>query len=407
MRSFSIIFFFFFTTAVLSQQNKYSYYLYLNNYQNAPKFENSDTGASYVGDTEKLKKFFSNYEVLKFYQAFPEYLGSEEILSVYFVETTSSTLISDISNQLPGLAHKFDDLTNTKVETLYYPNDYGITSQQPNLGANASRKDLDYLHAPEAWEITKGNPEIILGISDTYIDITSLDLNDGKVQFISGYNGATTSISHGTGVAELAVGRGNNAHGSAGVCMDCRILASRIGYDTSVELTFGKLYKLANEGARVINMSWTSSGYVNNLDDGYRQVEQDLINYLVTNFNVVFVASAGNRSSFSSPEAYDSERDQNGIPTGVPFTPFGILYVYPASYDNVICVSSINHKNPILDSSSYCCTSPWFPVYLNIEDSVGNCVSGEDLNNPIGVTHNGFYVNQYKSYRMRCGAYPE
>lgn len=393
MKSLLIILFSFFCCLSFGQEKHYAYYIHLSDYNTAPQFEREENGnLKYAGNDALLKSFFSKYEVLEFHQAFPEYVKSLKILNTFFVETVNKDMVERMLAEFPALFLSYDDLTEMKFEELYYPDDYGTTSPNPNSGADASRKELDYLKAPAAWDITRGDADIIIGISDTAIDTTAADLNNGKVRFVSGCNSCfTVSASHGTSVAELAAGRGNNAHGSVGVCMDCNMLSAYLG-GYSLEPPYGNLYKLASEGARVINMSWGS--YTNNYSSGFNQTHQDVINYLVDEFGVVFVGAAGNRTSYSTPTSFNSLEDGNGNPTGVPSSPFGKLYIFPASYDNVISVSSINHKYSTM-SEAYCCTSPWFPVYVNLEDSVGMSIDGTNVNNPIGVARNGYYINQY------------
>jgi hypothetical protein len=392
MRKIYLIFCLFVIGSSWGQKAKvYEYYVYLSDYRLAPQFEKNDSGEfSYTGKDKDLEELFKKYVIFEFSQAFPEFVNSEDILNVFLLKTSSENLIKDLMTNYSGLYKAYDDLTGKFVETLsYYPNDYGNTSPVANLGADGSKKDLDYIDAPRAWDITKGNGQIIVGISDTAIYATSPDFN-GKTTFVSGYNGNYTGTSHGTDVAAIAAARGDNAHGTVGVCMDCSVLGAQIGFGSTSQLAFSNLYQLVNEGARIINMSWhNGTGYTHG--EGYRQVEQDIINYLVNEYDAIFVAAAGNYPSYSTPQSYHSF---NG--SGVPETPFGVIYVYPASYDNVISVSNVNHKNPRTlpmtnSSPSYCCTSPWFPVHVDVEDAVGRSVNALDPMNPISVIRNGYY----------------
>jgi subtilisin family serine protease len=372
----------------------YEYYLYLNDYTMAPKFQKDGKVSVYSSNDKDLERFFKNYTIFEFSQAFPDFSNSEKILNVFLLRTADEKLVTDLMRKYPSLYHKYDDIKGTFVKPLnYYPNDYGNTNPNTNLGANVSKKELDYLEVPKAWNITKGRGNIKIGISDTQINSTADDFN-GKVQFVSGYNGNSTGISHGSDVAAIAAAKGDNAHGAVGVCMDCNILAAPIGFGSTSQIAFTNLYKLASQGARVINMSWHNGFGHLNAGQGYVQVEQDIINYLVNEYDVVFVAAAGNYASYSTPESHFAS------PNGVPETPFGILYVYPASYDNVISVSNVNHKNPLIlpmnnNQGSYCCTSPWFPVHVDMEDAVGRSVNALNPMNPISVIRNGYYINQY------------
>lgn len=388
MKNIIIISLLIFSISVKSQEKKYSYYLYLDNYNNAPVFNVQNGLLNYSGVNSQLSIIFNKYKIYNFNQAFPEFLECTDILNVFFVECNTNKLISELIQAYPFIFKKYDDLTDKIVEPLYYPNDYGNTSPNANLGANVNRKELDYQNVNQAWEITSGNSNIILGISDTAFDSNSPDLQ-GKLNFITSYNGQYSGWAHGTGVAALAAARGNNFSGSVGVCMDCNILASPLGFGQTSPIAFSNLFKLANEGARVINMSWHNGmGYTNGVT-GYRQVEQEIINCLVNKFDVIFVGAAGNYPSFSQP---------NSTVTGGT-GPYGIIYIYPASYDNVISVSSIRHKNsqtlPLNTSQiSYCCNSPsLFPIYVDLEDSISHSCNGLNPMNPIGVLRNGYYLS--------------
>lgn len=396
---FIIIAFLFLTSSFCQSKYRYNYYLYLNDYKQSPTFDKEDELLYYNGKNQGLKEIFDKYEVYTFRQAFPEFVKSDKILNVFLLQTNSQNLVQELLNKFPNSFLSFDDLTNQCIQPLnYYPNDYG-TTHSPNLGTAISRKDLDYSGAPKAWDIEKGNSNIVIGISDIGGYNSTAEDFVGKLNFIQEdpYN-YSDEYSHATDVTAIAAARGDNAHGSVGVCMDCNILAADYGAEGSlVDMAFNNLYRLAIQGARVINMSWHNGAGYGNIHNGYRQGEQDIINYLVNEFHVIFVASAGNMPSFSTTESY-----LNGPPysaVGVPTTPFGILYTYPASYDNVISVSGINQANsislPLVEDTAhaYCCTSPLFSLYSEFEDSVSKWINGQDVNNPVGVIRNGNYIN--------------
>lgn len=391
---------FLFCLTCFGQEAKtYEYYLYLNDFRNAPIFEKREDFSYYIGKDAQMESFFKKYSILDFKQAFPDFVKSENILKVYLLRTLDKKLLNDLISEFPSLFDKFDDITGITVEPLaYYPNDFGNTSPVTNLGANVSKKDLQYLDAPEAWEISKGRSSILIGISDGPINADAPDFIN-KVQYVSDYNnGNYSGTSHGTDVAAIAAARGDNGHGAVGVCMDCNVLAAPMTFGNTSNIAYNNLFRLADEGARVINMSWRSSDYVSS-GATYSQVEQDIINYLVEEYKVIFVAAAGNMSSYSTPQSFHSQ-ETNGLPNGNPLTPFGILYMFPASYDNVISVSNVNHLNPItlpMNNSqvSYCCTSPYFPIHMNLEDAVSPSTSALDPTNPISIARNGYYVTPW------------
>ena len=399
-----IIFAFCFLCTTINAQTSYKYYLNLSSFNNAHTFARINGKLVYNGSNPTDSAFFSNYTITEYSQAFPEGIDPA-VLNIFYLETTSGKLASDLKSKYPSIYLNSEDITNRKIEFLdTYPNDYGTTSPLPNSGAPVSRAELDFLNVPKAWDITTGNSNIKIGISDTPLRLTAPDFLN-KVTTVAGYTPNTTGVSHGISVAALAAARGNNASGSVGVCMDCNIVAGYMGIGAPT--MFSNLYKIAQLGAKVINMSWCSPCYTNNANGGSPN-EQLVINDLVNNYNVTLVAAAGNLPSFSTPQSFYSTVDAQGNLTGIPQSPFGEMFVYPASYDNVISVSSINHANkytlPLSTSHpSYCCTSPWFPIYVNLEDSVGHSCSGLDPMNPVGVLRNGYYINQYNPDGFQTG----
>jgi thermitase len=178
---------------------------------------------------------------------------------------------------------------------------------------NANDVDVD---APEAWQVTTGNPTTIVAVIDTGIDLTHPDLagriwtNPGEVggngrdddrngyvddvhgwNFITDTSDVTDQNGHGTHVAGILGAAGNNATGGAGVNWNARIMPLKfmgaLG-DGSIDDAVRAIYYAVNEGARVINASWGSSTYSQSLVDA--------ISFAGAH-NVVFVTAAGNEDA--------------------------------------------------------------------------------------------------------------
>ncbi len=391
-----------------SQAKIYKHYVYLGNYTQAPTFTTTNGLLVYNGKKAAEATFFSGKNLTVFETAFPDAIDLS-VKNVFYLETTSTTLVTNMKTTFPTLYINSDDLTDIVITNLtdYYPNDYGSSSPNPNFGYNFNRKEWDYLHVPKAWGITTGNPSIKIGICDT--PIYSLDQEfTGKLEQIDGqfpsvfaptpsnWNQSGDAF-HGTDVAATAAARGNNSFGSAGVCMDCSIVSStsRIVYGANypVNVVYSNLYKMAIKGAKVINMSWLEGtiGYTNNPNAGI-PAHQFVINELVSRYRITLVGAAGNRPSggILNCSAYGY--------------PYGMLYVYPASYDNVISVSTVGHKNPLqlpltTSSPSYESTSPLYPIFMEIEDSFSSWISALDPNYPIGIDISGYNISSFN----QCG----
>jgi hypothetical protein len=382
-----------------SQAKIYKYYVYLSDYTLAPTFTTTNGLLVYNGTKSAEATFFSGRNLTYFQAAFPDGIDLA-VKNVFYLETTSATLVADMKTTFPTLYLKSDDITDLKIELLtdYYPNDYGTSSPNPNLGFNYNKKEFDYIHVPKAWGITQGLSSIKIGISDNpiyYLDpdfVNKLETLDGvafstEAPTALNFNDWSGTKFHGLDVAATAAGRGDNSYASAGVCMNCSVITSDIGVNNGpvpVNIIYTNLYKMAKKGAKVINMSWLEDNvrYTNNGNGNY-DAHQLVINELVNTFKVTMVAASGNQPSFgtSACSSFGS--------------PYGVVYVYPASYNNVISVSSISHTNsyslPLTDSqASYCCTSNLYPIYGFLEDSFSKFVSGANPNNPVGVLKSGF-----------------
>ena len=381
---------------VHSQAKKiHQYYIYTNGDHETLRFDIESDLTRYAGADKGLESFFSRNKVSKFYQGFPD-IPDAKIQSVYIMKTADAKLCERMLAQFPSYFYKAEELG--AIELLYHPNDYGSTSPVANLGENISRFDLDYIDAPSAWDVTTGNSNVVIGISDTQVNDTYPDLV-GKTSYVTGSSSGNGE--HGTSVAILAAAQGDDAQGTVGVCYDCDVLAGNLGFNNIGDppnFANANLYKMASEGAKVINMSWRSSSYVNNPADGFKQVEQDIINLCIQNFGTIFVAAAGNHSSFSTPTLYH-DWDNNGLPDTVP----GILHVFPASYENVISVSTVAASHPELNADSYWGSTPTISaLYERVHDYAGQAIDGSDLNNPILVTgFNGYALSSMNTLNDR------
>ncbi|HMK07231.1 MAG TPA: S8 family peptidase [Flavobacterium sp.] len=374
-------------------QTVYKYYMYLDSSSSAPVFTKSGAYSVYVGTNPALQTFFSNYSIISFSKAIPS--SDLEIFSkVLVLETESSTLANALVTNYPATYLHYDDITNDHIElTSTYPNDYGTTSPNPNLGAAVIRKDLDYINASKAWDVTDGSGSVF-GLSDARIKADDPDFagivtfaGTGSYQNVNYSPGNDTSF-HGTYVGGIAAALGNNAYGSTGICYKCHIVAASFSGGTDAHgihvSGYDNLMALYNAGATVINMSWANT--VQNYSDGYRDVEQGVIHFLEAH-GVVLVASAGNYSSYQTI----ADNFCNGFR--------GTVFSFPACYDGVISVSDHALQYPLVlplvqDNTThpdFCCISPTgIPCFGAYEGQVGGTADGTDPNHPVGVLVNGW-----------------
>jgi subtilisin family serine protease len=117
-----------------------------------------------------------------------------------------------------------------------FPNDEYFPMQWHlhNTGQSGGTPGAD-IRAPEAWDITTGDPDIIVSVQDTGVVLNHPDLVDNLVpgyDFLDGDELPGPSLeyfgnAHGTSCAGLIAARGNNGIGVTGVTWNCKILPVR------------------------------------------------------------------------------------------------------------------------------------------------------------------------------------
>ena len=125
---------------------------------------------------------------------------------------------------------------------------------------------FDPIQARQAWEITKGSEEIVVGIVDSYMDINHPDLRGDRCIYPFSVISGTADVAapantdpsyagHGTLVTSIAVGDTNNRKKCSGIAPNCKFIPVSLGSNlntiTEVE---GILYCIYH-GANVINIS--------------------------------------------------------------------------------------------------------------------------------------------------------
>ena len=177
---------------------------------------------------------------------------------------------------------------------------------------------LDLINAQNAWEITTGNPQVILGVSDGSFLEQHEDLQNKYVSLNNSQGVTMYYYYHGTAVATGVAGSTNNGSGKSAIGYDCKLALNTIGYNQMLQLAYG--------GARVINVSWSSGCW-------YSPYYQMIIDE-ITDLGVVIVASAGNGGTCGGADNL----------------------VYPSALDGVISVTSVgpndNHERTMGDPSS-------------------------------------------------------
>ncbi len=130
-----------------------------------------------------------------------------------------------------------------------------------NTGQNGGLAGAD-IKATQAWDLTIGNPQIIVAVLDSGIDIDHEDLtgrivaprdtvdDDNDPRPIPGED-------HGTACAGLALASINNNLGGSGVAPNCRLMPIRVitNFTTVTDIDEAFMWA-ANNGADVLSNSW-------------------------------------------------------------------------------------------------------------------------------------------------------
>lgn len=189
------------------------------------------------------------------------------------------------------------------------------------------------IQAYDAWEVTQGSPDVIVGIVDSYMDLEHPSLRGGRCIYPYSVINGDADVSprgsdpdifgHGTMVTSIAVGNPVSEVGISGIAPRCKYIPVSVGDClNTVTLVEGLLYCMYH-GASVINLS---CGVVLNgvgalpLEWQIRLAEQtkiqnekvwDYVFGLADKHNVTIVWSAGNYSCLSAVDA--SKRNHNTI----------------------------------------------------------------------------------------------
>lgn len=328
------------------ENGMYTYYANLKEKPKTKSFSKTEftnlLKSSKLAKAEELSSYREEKEIAEACISFPT--AETELLQ-------HSISIKSPNPNLDVELGKYTDIFNfvekdcsTQAISTYQPNDYDVVSSDKS-------GHLELINAPAAWEITKGDPHILIGITDTYIEETHEDLENQINQVLR--NGE--SDWHGVAVAGCAAAQTDNSKGVASIGFNSKIVFSD-------ERTNNGVLKMAQiPGVRVINCSWINS-YV------YSKTVEALYQEIRDVHNVVVTFGAG-----------------NGINHGGSLT----AYVYPASYESVISVTSVGH------STDYGVELPTYGKHLwkdCHESTIGDPNSAHHHNDKVDICAPGYRV---------------
>jgi len=174
--------------------------------------------------------------------------------------------VSEIVNSGAGVS-LYNAQQNPRT-TGFMPNDEYFPMQWHlhNTGQFGGTPGAD-INAPEAWEITTGDPNIVICVGDVGVDLDHPDLVNNLVPGYDFYENddlpepavGIPSEAHGTNSAGVIAAEGNNNIGVVGVAWKCKVMPIREGTWT-IWVSMAKLAEAvrwaAVNGADVMNYSW-------------------------------------------------------------------------------------------------------------------------------------------------------
>jgi subtilisin family serine protease len=146
------------------------------------------------------------------------------------------------------------------------------------------RSVLDSTFAFCAWSITKGDPDIIVGVIDTEFDTTHEDMEN---TFESVVGPRVRDDNHGTGVSSLVASGTNNRKGMAGIGYNTRVRGYHVGGGNDDKVWY-RVRQAYGAGIKIINVSFLTL-------DGYNDRDSTELKNML-NDGLVLTLGAGNSS---------------------------------------------------------------------------------------------------------------
>lgn len=256
---------------------------------------------------------------------------------------------------------------------------HGLLQHVPDDPLINEQYYLEKIQAFDAWQVSKGDTNTVIGIVDTGTDLEHPDLvnsikynyddpingedsdNDGFVDNFYGwdlgendYMPQYNAKQHGVVVSGIAAATPDNGTGIAGTGYHSNFLPVKIDDENGrLIMAYEGIVYAADRGASVINCSWGGR-----IGSSYGE---DIVNYAIFNRDALVVAAAGNSDN------------QNPI--------------YPASYEHVFSVAATDEDDIKAGFSSYGInidvSAPGDNIYSTFANASYNSTGGTSMSAPI------------------------
>ncbi len=380
--------------------------------------ENSQLNAvlQSIGATKVTKKFPLKTEPATERNAFGAKMA--DLSLIYEVKYNSSLPIEKVMNALLKTGVVVYAEPKYLPKPLFTPND-------PNT---ATQYFLTKIQAYAAWDIQKGDTNVVIGITDTGTDLDHPDLvgnlkynyadpidgidndGDGYIDNFTGWDlGENDNIPavnvniHGSHVSGCAAAATNNGTGVASPGFNCKFLPVKIA-DATGALTeaYEGITYAADAGCQIINCSWGGGGG--------GSFGQDVIDYATINKNSLVMASAGNDNSSGAffPASYNyvlSVASTSNSDAKSSFSNYGANIDICAPGSNIYTAMSNNTYGTMSGTSMACPVAAGAAAIILSENPTFNALQvGERLrvtcDNIYGIPSNNVYQNQLGKGRI-------
>jgi subtilisin family serine protease len=292
----------------------------------------------------------------RFDAAYVRSLGREDVQLWRVPEGREEALAAEIS-ALPGVAYAEP---NYVVRAFLTPDDTYYN--------NFWQWGHNVINSEDAWDISTGVSTVTVAIIDSGLDMDHPEFA-GRItsgmDYVEGDTFPNDGNGHGTHVAGIAAGRGNNGIGIAGMAWNVQVMPVKVlasdGWGFTSWVVSG-VYHAADNGADVINMSLGGTSNSGSLEAA--------VNYAL-NQDVVVVAAAGNCGDSNYEANGCTYQDQPNYPAAYP----GVLAV--ASTNDLDAQSSFSNEGTYVDVAA-----PGSDIYSTVPDDTYMWGSGTSQASP-------------------------
>ncbi len=289
-----------------------------------------------------------------------------DISLIYSFKYTADRSLEKVINNFLALGY-FEFVEPWYVPKLQFvPNDPSYNSQQYFIKGNVAGS----VDAQNAWNITTGNPSVVIGIVDTGTEPTHPDL---AANYLGGYDVGMNDAdptwqgsNHGCAVSGDACAVTNNSTGVASPGYNCKFKAVKIADAAGTLIaSYTGITWAADNGCKIINCSWGGSG-----GGTYGQT---IIDYAAINKNCLVLVSAGNGSKEE--------------------------FLWPGSYNNAYRVASTTSSDAKSGFSSYGTDvdygSPGSQIYSTVQGTSYGAMDGTSMACPVSAGVAGLVQSQF------------